>query len=96
MGVLDAGDKAVVRALCRYWREHPLASDSADGIARWWLGSDVNQPVSMDMLQRALGWLQQQGVAVSSRAADGRLRWRRGGDDAALQRVMVIAMVMDP
>ena len=34
-------DAAIVKQLARYLRENPLACDTLDGIARWWLVGDA-------------------------------------------------------
>jgi hypothetical protein len=65
----------IVQLLCEYLNRHPHASNEPDGIARWWLPPDV--PVRRDQLQRALDWMQRQGVVEFVTAADGRVRYRR-------------------
>jgi len=77
---------AVVRALVQYLRANPSACDSASGIARWWLQPD--HEVSMSVLVSALEWLKRNGVLEDSSGADGRVRYRRSGDDAALDRAL--------
>lgn len=79
---MDEGQvTAMVSLLAHYLRVHPLASDSASGIAQWWL---LPAKVQMDVLECALGWLKQQGVIEETAGADGRSRFRRRGDDQAL------------
>jgi hypothetical protein len=73
---------AAVRVLASYLRANPLACDSALGIARWWFKPE--NVVSMDVLVRALEWLERRGAVEQSVAADGRVRYRRRGDDAVL------------
>ena len=69
---------ALVRLLCRYLRENPMACDTPDGIARWWLATASGEtPVRGDSLQRALDWLETRGLVERLRAADGRVRYRR-------------------
>jgi len=75
---------AVVVSLARYLSAHPNACDSASGIASWWLPSELE--VSMDVLTCALEWLVRQGVLVEAPGADGRIRYRRVGDQRALER----------
>ncbi len=77
---------AVVRALVQYLRANPSACDSASGIARWWLQAD--HEVSMNVLVRALEWLTRNGALEASAGADGRVRYRRSGDDAALDKAL--------
>ena len=71
----------IVHSLARYLRAHPLACDSASGIAQWWLAPDE---MSMGALERALEWLKQRGVLEETLGSDGRTRYRRRGDDQAL------------
>jgi Fe2+ or Zn2+ uptake regulation protein len=66
---------ALARKLSRYLRNNPLACDSAEGIARWWLGGDT--PVDDAVVKRALEQLQASGVVEVLTAADGRVRYRR-------------------
>jgi hypothetical protein len=73
---------AIVRSLARYLRAHPLACDSASGIAQWWLQPDDD--VSMDALMRALDWLKRCDVVEDTAGSDGRTRYRRRCDDQAL------------
>ena len=71
----DDDVSALVRRINRYLRDNPLACDSAEGIARWWLGADA--PVDEAIVKRALGQLQASGVVEVLIAADGRVRYRR-------------------
>ena len=73
---------AAVRSLARYLRANPLACDSATGIAHWWFKPE--EEVSTDILSRALEWLKDHGALQASQGADGRVRYRRRGDDAVL------------
>ena len=73
---------AAVVVLARYLRANPLACDSAPGIARWWFKPE--NMVSMNVLYQALEWLKSRGALEESVGADGRVRYRRRGDDAEL------------
>jgi hypothetical protein len=64
---------ALVRSLNRYLRDNPLACDSADGIARWWLAA----PPDPGTLDAALVRMAREGEIQALRAADGRVRYRR-------------------
>ena len=78
----------LVRAISRYLRINPLASDTSDGIARWWLGAEQ---ASEPDVETALDWMQKHGLIETSLAADGRVRYRRTLDadiDAALDRLV--------
>jgi hypothetical protein len=80
----------IVQHLSRYLRQHPEACDTPEGIARWWLDADP-PPVPVAAVESALGWMSAVGVVESSRAADGRVRYRRAGDiddlDARLHKL---------
>lgn len=73
---------AIVGGLARYLRANPLACDSASGIASWWLPPDDR--VAMSSLLQALEWLKQHGALEVLVGSDGRTRYRRSGDDHAL------------
>lgn len=62
----------VVQAIERHLAVHPNAADSADGIARWWLGSLVPPP-PREEVQRALGLLEAAGRMRSRSLPDGTL-----------------------
>ncbi|MFC4527101.1 hypothetical protein ISN76_10385 [Dyella halodurans] len=73
---------AVSHAACRlarYLRANPLAGDTKEGIAQWWLGF---ASVSVDVVGRAIALLQEAGVLETVRAADGHVRYRRVSIDA--------------
>ncbi|MBX3607165.1 MAG: hypothetical protein KF788_17940 [Piscinibacter sp.] len=76
---IDDVTSALVRALARYLGLHPQASDTAQGIARWWLADQA--PVREAALLRALEWLERQRLVERVSAPDGRVRFRRS--DAA-------------
>jgi len=76
---------AIVAALAQYLRLHPFASDTADGILRWWLGSDF---ATMEELLMALDFLQRRHAVDVVTAADGRLRYRRAGSDRELDELI--------
>jgi hypothetical protein len=78
--------KATVRALARYLRSNPHASDTAEGIRLWWLDPGVE--ITMEQLQSVIDWLQQRGIVEELRAADGRRRYRRIASDAQLDGVL--------
>jgi Fe2+ or Zn2+ uptake regulation protein len=76
----------VVHALLAYLLEHPQASDTSDGIARWWLRADA--PVNSARLQLALDWMEEQGLIDRVVAGDGRVRWRRSDDAERFERAI--------
>ncbi|CAN7461966.1 hypothetical protein [Paraburkholderia hospita] len=65
---------AIVRALAAYLRDNPLACDTPQGVALWWLpqGCDITPEQSL----AALKWMQCNGLVEQLAAADGRLRYR--------------------
>jgi len=80
----DDGTTTLVRRLSRYLRDNPLASDTPEGIARWWLQLDwLTHEESLD---EALARLVSSGYVEGVRGPDGRVRYRRshaeGVDDA--------------
>jgi hypothetical protein len=77
---------AAARDLARYLREHPNASDMADGIRRWWFSE--SDAVTENELDEALNWMQQQGLIEAELAADGRLRYRRICSDQQLDLLL--------
>jgi hypothetical protein len=77
----------IVRSLAQYVRAHPLACDSAQGIAQWWLPDD---DTSMDALERALAWLTRHRVLEATAGGDGRTRYRRRCDDAELDAALAL------
>jgi len=63
----------VVEELLAYWLRHPHASDTLEGICRWWLaGAAVPPP----RVEAALAWLVERGAVAVYRSADGRSRYR--------------------
>jgi hypothetical protein len=72
---MDASDPryAAVQELTAYWLAHPHASDTLEGICRWWLSAASS---SQPLVEQALQWLVERGVVVAHRAADGRVRYR--------------------
>lgn len=60
-------------AITSYLAEHPNASDTAEGIARWWLGADY---ADWWKVKLALDWMVRRGVLARHMAADGRESYR--------------------
>jgi hypothetical protein len=85
-GQLDA----IVIQLARYLRANPLACDTPEGIAQWWLATDG---IIDGELENALQRLEGIGVVMCSRAADGQVRYHRAGlnatVDARLDRLII-------
>jgi hypothetical protein len=62
-----------VAALTRYLREHPQASDTAEGIARWWLQAAV---ADWPKVRRAIAAMAAAGRLTVHVAGDGREHYR--------------------
>ena len=74
----DTGDERVSRvavALLEYVERNPNASDTIDGIGRWWLAND--KWVSREDLSRALDRLVAEGRFDTHISPDGQCRWRK-------------------
>lgn len=71
----------VVSMLARYFRDNPLACDTAEGALHWWLPQDPN--ISEHMVVKALDSLVAQGGLETLPAVDGRVRYRRVAGDSA-------------
>jgi hypothetical protein len=77
--------RVIVEGLIAYVFANPLACDTEDGIARWWL-SDCHQ--SSHDVATALGWLVRKGLLQTVTAADGRTRYRRIATDDSLKAAL--------
>jgi hypothetical protein len=73
---------ALIRAIAGYLRSNPLASDTPEGISRWWLDDDT---VPIAQVKTALDWMVARGLLGVLAAADGRLRYRRIASATALE-----------
>jgi len=78
--------KTLVRDLLMYVQANPNASDSAQGIARWWL--DPSKEVDVQVLEDALKFLVDKGVFAERLVADGRRSYRRSGSDSTLLELL--------
>lgn len=89
MAAIPAPSMEVAREIARYLRANPLACDTWEGIARWWLGSN---PIPESELVATLKWMEDQGIIAARLAADGRVRYRRSevgvAGEAALDRLL--------
>ena len=84
----------IVQHLSRYFRNHPDACDTSEGIARWWVAAD-QQPVPVGVVETALGWMSACGVVEALHAVDGRIRYVRRSDADDLD-ARLDAMAEDP
>lgn len=69
---MDETTRAVASAIERYLAEHPNASDSLEGVHRWWLPPHA-PAVAQQVVERALEWLVGRGVVEKRVHADGRV-----------------------
>ena len=77
--VVSASVARLAGSVSWYLRLNPLASDTLEGIAQWWLSG---QACSLDDLAGALRELERAGVIEAPHAADGQVRYRRTAPDA--------------
>lgn len=82
---VSASVAKIVGVLSCYLRQNPLASDTQQGIAQWWLKSS---DVSLVDLAHALKQMEQAGVIEASNAADGQVRYRRTGLNAKVDETL--------
>jgi hypothetical protein len=61
----------LLRAIVRYVTAHPNASDTVEGVARWWVAADAEQ-VPLDVLRHALDLLTDRQVLTRRELRDGR------------------------
>ena len=83
----------LLRAVSRYLRLNPLASDTVEGIRMWWL---TGTPAATTDLEQALHQLARAGVVEATRAADGQVHYRRAAVDAAVDAKLDRIIAGDP
>lgn len=64
---------AIAQQITEYLMRNPLAADTVEGIANWWLG----QRASEEHVQEALNLLVARQQVVCHRSADGHLLYGR-------------------
>lgn len=62
--------ETVATAIVNYLQAHPLAADSAGGVACWWLGP-VHSNVTVEQVERALNLLVSRRALRRRRLMDG-------------------------
>jgi hypothetical protein len=78
----EEGVQTVAADIVRYLRRHPGAADTAEGIARWWLGGRHYEE-TLTRVEHAIGLLVQQGLVEKQLLPDGAAIYRSGpGIDA--------------
>jgi len=76
--------RAWLDAIVAYLATNPMAADSVDGIARWWLGQDAGGQTARGDVERAVATLVARGVLREVRLPDGSLIYQ-GANDAPAQ-----------
>ncbi len=76
----DSETLNLICALLEHLIAHPQRADGSQGIARWWLGGEVNGLA----LEQALACLKDENLIEALFAADGRVRWHRKAEVARL------------
>ena len=81
-------EKRLTMMLTTYWHEHRSASDTPEGILRWWL-PDAHG-VSIAEIMAALAWLDGCLLVEKKVARDGRVRYRlrKGATEAHFERAL--------
>jgi Fe2+ or Zn2+ uptake regulation protein len=82
----------VMRLLARYYRDNPLACDTAEGASRWWLPQEPG--LSETMVVTALEKLVALGALETLNAIDGRVRYRHAATPAASRALDRIIRVL--
>ena len=68
----EGGVRAVAEEIARYLQQHPEAADSVEGIRRWWIARQRFEE-SLAAMQKALDYLEQQGVVAKKTFGDQRV-----------------------
>lgn len=68
--------RVVIQAILAYLARHPAAADSAEGVARWWLGKQGNGVV-LEEVEAALAAMVQRGLLRPVHVADGTTLYAR-------------------
>jgi hypothetical protein len=68
----------IAAAIRRYLADHPNASDSLEGVQRWWLGEGAVEAPG-PTVQQALDQLVKKGTVVNKMLPDGTVVYAGGG-----------------
>ncbi len=83
--------QSIAREILAYLAENPDASDTAEGIADWWLPAGATTPPRAG-IEQVLAELTATGWLSESRGRDARLRYRLAPQRAAA----LAALLQDP
>lgn len=67
---------AIAAAILAHLDTHPLAADSASGVAQWWLGP-VHANATLESVEEALEWLVSRQQLHRTLLSDGSLLYSR-------------------
>lgn len=85
-------EPSLTRFLLDYWRSHPKACDTTEGIQRWWLPEDY--VASLSEIGSALNWLVEEKIIEIVRIGDRSALYRRRAD-ATDEDIVVIAETLN-
>jgi hypothetical protein len=68
--------EAIAEAILAHLDTHPLAADSASGVAQWWLGP-AQANASLESVEKALEWLVSRQQLHRTLLSDGSLLYSR-------------------
>lgn len=77
----SAEEEWAIRLIERYLARHPDASDTLDGVVRWWLTRQCYEEAQA-VAEAALATLVQRGVIRARRGKDNRIIYERFDGDA--------------
>lgn len=60
--------RPVIRGILRHWLKYPDAKDACDGICKWWLSAESENP-GREKVQQALNILVSRGWVLERRSA---------------------------
>ena len=69
----EAAQDPIVDEILSYWRNHPNACDTVEGIMEWWL---TGRAVSRSEVEEALSKLVSRGLVIRQARKDGRVFYR--------------------
>ena len=76
---------STANAIDRYLSTRPNASETVDGVAKWWLLRQRYED-SVEHVQLALNLLEQKGAVIKIRLSDGREMYKRSLGEISQQK----------